>query len=312
MKGCIFFLMIVLLLCWGKHGEVAAEEVQSSFHIGEEKKEGSIASFYIEEKKEKAKIEKRWNVRVGGLVYGTVTMGQVHYFIARINNWYRDELFKNIEWVGPPPYLDLGLSGIENVTGYYGEIVYLLNPGFGIGVRYDNEKTTTSKFFEDYRENEDESQKRWINGHVSVGVSLSGPSLLVFFRIPGFAGDLDASFYLGAGSYTGKINWEISESWEAETDEIPWEPWENSWSVSGKGNSIGYEAGIDLSYPFSDTLPLFVFLNLGYRSILIKNLNYEETVEKELEGEVWINEINKPSNLDFSGIAGRIGIGFNL
>jgi len=306
-KGCIFFLMIVLLLCWGKHGEVAAGEAQSSFYIGEEKKEGSIASFYIKEKKEEAKIEKRWSVRIGGLVYGTVTMGQVNYFIARINNWYRDDLFKGLPWV-EPPYLDLGLSGIENVTGYHGEIVYLLNPGFGIGVRYGDEKTTTSKFFEDHWAGDD--QQRWVEGHVSVDVSLTGPSLLIFFRRPGFAGDLDASFYLGAGSYTGKINWEISESWEAETDGTPWEPWKNSWSVSGKGNSIGYEAGIDFSYPFSDTL--FVFLNLGYRSIVIKNLDYEETVEKGFEGEIWINEIDKPSNLDFSGIAGRFGIGFNL
>jgi len=52
---------------------------------------------------------------------------------------------------------------------------------------------------------------------------------------------------------------------------------------------------------------------LGYHSILIENLDYEETVEKGFEGEIWINEkIDTPSNLDFSGIAGRFGIGFNL
>jgi len=299
--------MIAFLFCWGEHRELRAGQKQFSFYIAEERKEGAKASFYIEEKKEEeAKTKKRWNVALGSLIYGPVNPGEVNNFIAGINNWYLTQLFKGVEWAGPPPYLDLDLAEIRNVSGYQGRIVYMFNPGFGIGIEYDDEKSTTGKSFSYYKA--DDTQERWLNGGISMEVSLSGPSLLLLLQRSGFAGTLDTSFYLGAGTYTGKINWEVLESWEA----VGMEPkyWKNNWIVSGWGNTIGYKAGANLSCPFGNNL--FMFLDVEYRSIMIGNLNYKQTEYKEFPGELWINDLKKPFNLDFSGIIGKFGLGLNF
>lgn len=294
------------------------KEAIASFYIVEVKKEGEVASFYIEEEK----IKRRWQAKLG-FFYGGVTLEEVNEFIGAIDAWYLTELkgmpwFEGVEWE-KPPYFQLNLPRIENITGYYGDIVYMINPVWGMGIGYGEQRGNLSQLFEGNWESlvdEPGGEAVWVKveGYVSMDVYLSGPSLFLILRKPELTRNLDAHFYLGVGSYTGTINWEIYEFWEEMMSDMPFSSslpsWENNWQVSGQGNATGYETGVSFSYSFSQNL--FMFLDAGYRSIVIENLKYREHIEKDSPDGAWLNGITKPSTLDFSGITGKFGIGLTF
>ena len=301
LKVYVGVVLVILFFFEGRY--VRSEE--ASFYIDEKKEKKTTATFYIEE-------EKKWKVKIGTSVYATADMREVNIFIKEVNNWYKYNLFNGFpEEILPPepPYIELNLGEIRDITGYQGEVLYFINQSFGVGFGYESYRGASKKPFEYHSiiEGEGGSQEVFVSGDIALDVFLSGPSFELIFKKAGLAKNLDASFYLGAGSYTARVRWGILESWEIMGDE----PLllENVWKISGEGNSTGYEAGIILFYPLKSDF--FAFLDAGYRSIVIRNLNYKTLEEKSAEG--WINEmVEKPVELDFSGIGGKIGIGFDL
>ena len=119
LRGGVIFIAIAFLFCGVKYGELRAEEVQSSFYIAGERKDKAAASFYIQERK-----RARWKAKIG-VIYSITDMEEVNAFIDEVNDWYLNELFKGVEWVGPPPYFDLGLPKVENIRGYQTKFIYL-------------------------------------------------------------------------------------------------------------------------------------------------------------------------------------------
>ena len=178
LRGWVIFLAIAFLFCGVKYGKLRAKEIQSSFYIVGEREDKVTASFYIQERK-----EKQWKTKIG-VIYSITNMEEVNDFVTGVNDWYLTGLFEDVEWVGPPPYLDIGLSRIENIRGYQAKVIYLVSPGFGIGLGYEEQKGVVNSPFESYWEGWSGVgwEQRWLEGHVFVDVSLVGSSSLIFLQ----------------------------------------------------------------------------------------------------------------------------------